>query len=36
LKFGGEEFSLEIVKYDNDLGIHLIKKPAGWQLVTIK
>ena len=36
LKFGGEEFSLEIVKYENDLGIHLIKKPAGWQLVTIK
>ena len=36
LKFEGEEFSVEIVKYDNDLGIHLIKKPAGWQLVTIK
>jgi glycogen debranching enzyme len=36
LKFEGEEFSLEIMKYDNDLGIHLIKKPKGWQLVTIK
>ena len=36
LKFEGEEFSLEIRKYDHDLGIHLIKKPKGWQLVTIK
>ena len=36
LKFEGEEFSLEIKKYDLDLGIHLIKKPKGWQLVTIK
>lgn len=36
LKFGDEEFSVEIIKYANDLGIHLIKKPAGWQLVTVK
>ncbi len=36
LKFEGETFSLEIVKYDHDLGIHLIKKPEGWQVVTIK
>jgi len=36
LKFENEEFSFEIIKYDNDLSIHLIKKPAGWQLVTIK
>jgi glycogen debranching enzyme len=36
VKFGTEEFLLEIIKYDNDLGIHLLKKPAGWQLVTIK
>jgi glycogen debranching enzyme len=36
LKFQGEEFLLDIVKYDHDLGIHLTKKPEGWQLVTIK
>ncbi|HEV8286695.1 MAG TPA: amylo-alpha-1,6-glucosidase [Chitinophagaceae bacterium] len=36
LRFEGEEFSIEIVKYDRDLGIHLIKKPAGWQVVTLK
>jgi glycogen debranching enzyme len=36
LKFQGEEFLLDIVKHDNDLGIHLTKKPDGWQLVTIK
>jgi len=36
LKFGEEEFSLEIIKHEQDLGIHLIKKPAGWQVVTIK
>ncbi len=36
LKFENEEFSIEIIKHDNDLAIHLIKKPAGWQLVTIK
>jgi glycogen debranching enzyme len=36
LKFHGEDFLLDIVKYDDDLGIHLTKKPEGWQLVTIK
>jgi glycogen debranching enzyme len=36
LKFEDEEFSIEIMKHDNDLGIHLIKKPKGWQLVTVK
>jgi glycogen debranching enzyme len=36
LKFQGQEFLLDIVKFDDDLGIHLTKKPEGWQLVTIK
>ena len=36
LRFGDEQFELEMVKYDHDLGIHLIKKPVGWEIVTIK
>jgi hypothetical protein len=36
LRFGDELFELEMVKYEHDLGIHLIKKPVGWELVTIK
>jgi glycogen debranching enzyme len=36
LRFGEEEFGLAIVKYERDLGIHLVKKPMGWDLVTIK
>jgi glycogen debranching enzyme len=36
LKFGDEEFALEVMKYEHDLGIHLIKKPKGWEVVTIK
>lgn len=36
LRFGEEEFELAIVKYERDLGIHLVKKPMGWELVTIK
>jgi glycogen debranching enzyme len=36
LRFGDEEFELGIIKYEHDLGIHLIKKPAGWEVVNIK
>lgn len=36
LKFGDEEFAIEIFKYEHDLGIHLIKKPKGWDVITIK
>lgn len=36
LKFGEEVFELEIIRYEQDLGIHCIKKPSGWELVTIK
>jgi len=36
LRFGDEEFALELLKYEHDLGIHLIKKPRGWEVVTIK
>jgi glycogen debranching enzyme len=36
LRFGEEELNLEILKYEHDLGIHLIKKPKGWEVVTIK
>ena len=36
LRFGDEIFELDMVKYDHDLGIHLIKKPVGWEIVTIK
>jgi len=36
LKLAGGELSVEILKRDHQqLSIHLIKKPAGWQLVTI-
>lgn len=36
LRFGDEEFTLEILKYEHDLGIHLLKKPKGWEVITIK
>jgi glycogen debranching enzyme len=36
LRFGDEQFELGIVRYEHDLGIHVIKKPAGWEVVTIK
>jgi glycogen debranching enzyme len=36
LRFGDEEFELGIIRYDRDIGIHLVKKPAGWELVNIK
>jgi glycogen debranching enzyme len=36
LKIGDERFDLEIIKYEHDLGIHCMKKPEGWELVTIK
>ena len=36
LRFGDEVFELELVKYDHDIGIHLLKKPAGWEIVNIK
>lgn len=36
LRFGEEQFELEIIRYEHDLGIHLLKKPLGWELVTIK
>jgi glycogen debranching enzyme len=36
LRFGDEQFELDLVKYEHDLGIHLVKKPAGWEIVTIK
>jgi glycogen debranching enzyme len=36
LRFGDEEFELCVIRYDRDIGIHLVKKPAGWELVNIK
>jgi glycogen debranching enzyme len=36
LRFGDEQFELDMVKYEHDLGIHLLKKPEGWEIVTIK
>jgi glycogen debranching enzyme len=36
LRFGDEQFELDMVKYEHDLGIHLMKKPADWEIVTIK
>jgi glycogen debranching enzyme len=36
LRFGDEVFELELVKYDHDIGIHLLKKPVGWEIVNIK
>jgi glycogen debranching enzyme len=36
LRFGDEVFELDLVKYEHDIGIHLLKKPAGWEIVTIK
>jgi glycogen debranching enzyme len=36
LRFGDEEFELGIIRYDRDIGIHLVKKPVGWELVNIK
>jgi glycogen debranching enzyme len=36
LRFGDENFEIDLVKYEHDLGIHLIKKPVGWEVVTIK
>jgi len=36
LRFGDEVFELEMIRYEHDLGIHLIKKPAGWEVVAIK
>jgi glycogen debranching enzyme len=36
LRFGDEHFELEMIKYEHDLGIHLIKKPVGWEIVAIK
>ncbi|AEV97095.1 amylo-alpha-1,6-glucosidase [Niastella koreensis] len=36
LRFGNEQFELDLIKYEHDLGIHLIKKPEGWEIVTIK
>ena len=36
LTFGEENFTIEIYKYEHDIGIHLIKKPAGWDVVTVR
>jgi glycogen debranching enzyme len=36
LRFGDEEFELGVIRYDRDIGIHLVKKPVGWELVNIK
>ncbi|OQP62814.1 amylo-alpha-1,6-glucosidase [Niastella vici] len=36
LRFGNENFEIDLVKYEHDLGIHLITKPVGWEIVTIK
>lgn len=36
LRFGDEQFELDMIKYEHDLGIHLLKKPEGWEIVTIK
>jgi len=36
LRFGDEQFELDMIKYEHDLGIHLINKPAGWEVVTVK
>jgi glycogen debranching enzyme len=36
LRFGNEVFELDLVKYEHDIGIHLLKKPSGWEIVTIK
>jgi glycogen debranching enzyme len=36
LRFANEEFELRIIRYQHDLGIQLLKKPAGWEVVNIK
>jgi len=36
LKCGDEYFSIEIFRYEYDLGIHVINKPEGWEVVAIK
>jgi Glycogen debranching enzyme len=36
LKFGDEHFELEIIRYDQDLGIHSVKKPDHWEVVVVK
>jgi glycogen debranching enzyme len=36
LRFGNEEFSVEIGRDGHELAINLTKKPGGWQLVTTK
>jgi glycogen debranching enzyme len=36
LRSGDEVFTLEIIKYPHDIGLHLIKKPAGWEVANIK
>lgn len=36
LRFGEESFEIDIFKYEHDIGIHLIKKPTGWDVITIK
>jgi glycogen debranching enzyme len=36
LRFGNEQFELDMIKYEHDLGIHVIKKPGDWEIVNIK
>jgi len=36
LRSGDEVFTLEIIKYEHDIGLHLIKKPTGWEVANIK
>jgi glycogen debranching enzyme len=36
LRFGNEQFELDLIKYEHDLGIHVINKAVGWEVVTVK
>jgi glycogen debranching enzyme len=36
LRFGNEQFELDLIKYEHDLGIHVINKPPDWEVVTVK
>lgn len=36
LRFGEEVFELDLIRYEHDTGIQVIKKPVGWEIVAIK
>ncbi|OQP66185.1 amylo-alpha-1,6-glucosidase [Niastella populi] len=36
LRFANEVFELDFIRHEHDLGIQVVKKPAGWEIVAIK